>query len=65
MEPHTDLWLAASIVAISLLLAAFFAGAETAFTAASRARMLALENAGDGRAGLELQLRCRRQRAAD
>ena len=36
MEPHTDLWLAASIVVISLLLSAFFAGAETAFTAAPR-----------------------------
>lgn len=62
MEPHTDLWLAASIVAISLLLAAFFAGAETAFTAASRARMLALENAGDGRAGLVNAILARRER---
>ena len=39
METHIDLWFAASIVVISLLLSAFFAGAETAFTAASRARM--------------------------
>ena len=53
METHTDLWLAASIVVISLLLSAFFAGAETAFTAASRARMLSLETSGaDTRAGI-------------
>ena len=52
MESHTDLLFAASIVLLSLLLSAFFAGAETAFTAASRARMLALESAGDARAAL-------------
>ena len=62
MEPHTDLWLAASIVAISLLLSAFFAGAETAFTAASRARMLALENAGDVRARLVNAILASRER---
>lgn len=62
MEPHTDLWLAASIVVISLLLSAFFAGAETAFTAASRARMLALENAGDARARLVNAILARRER---
>ena len=52
METHTDLWFAASIVAISLLLSAFFAGAETAFTAVSRSRMLSLEKAGDARGRL-------------
>jgi Mg2+/Co2+ transporter CorB len=52
METHTDLWLAASIVVISLLLSAFFAGAETAFTAASRARMHAMETSGNARARL-------------
>ena len=62
MEPHTDLWLAASIVAVSLLLSAFFAGAETAFTAASRARMLALENAGDARARLVNAILASRER---
>jgi Mg2+/Co2+ transporter CorB len=45
-----NLWAAAAIVVVSLVLSAFFAGAETAFTAASRARMLALERAGDVRA---------------
>ena len=37
------------IVIISIVAAAFFAGAETALTAASRARMHALEMAGEKR----------------
>jgi len=41
-----------TIVVFSLLLAAFFSGAETALTAASRARMHALESSGDTRARL-------------
>jgi Mg2+/Co2+ transporter CorB len=40
------------IVVLSIAAAAFFAGAETALTAASRARMHALEMAGDRRAQL-------------
>ncbi|GJE25592.1 HlyC/CorC family transporter [Methylobacterium organophilum] len=59
---HTEIWLAASIVAISLLLSAFFAGAETAFTAASRARMLALETAGHRRAGIVNRILAARER---
>ena len=39
-------------IVISVVAAAFFAGAETALTAASRARMHALETAGDKRAKL-------------
>ena len=62
MEAHIDLWLAASIVAMSLLLSAFFAGAETAFTAASRARMLSLENAGDARAAIVNRILAVRER---
>ncbi|KAB1075758.1 HlyC/CorC family transporter [Methylobacterium planeticum] len=62
METHTDLWLAASIVVISLLLSAFFAGAETAFTAASRARMLSLETGGDARAGIVNRILAMRER---
>lgn len=38
------------VIALSVFAAAFFAGAETALTAASRARMHALEMAGDSRA---------------
>ena len=45
-----NLWLAALIVILCLGLSAFFSAGETAFTGASRARMLALENAGDGQA---------------
>jgi Mg2+/Co2+ transporter CorB len=44
------------IVAVSVAAAAFFAGAETALTAASRARMRALEMAGDKRAILVTRL---------
>src|SRR5574337_1131038 len=44
--------LAVVIVLLSLVLASFFSGAETALTAASRARMHALEMAGDSRARL-------------
>src|SRR5271157_4829687 len=44
------------IIAISIAAAAFFAGAETALTAASRARMHALEMAGDKRARLVTRL---------
>jgi Mg2+/Co2+ transporter CorB len=44
------------IVVLSVAAAAFFAGAETALTAASRARMHALEMAGDRRAKLVTRL---------
>ena len=40
------------LIVLSVVAAAFFAGAETALTAASRARMHALEMAGDKRAKL-------------
>ena len=45
-------WLALLIVVFCLALSAFFSGAETALTAASRARMHALQGAGDKRAGV-------------
>ena len=44
------------VIAVSIVAAAFFAGAETALTAASRARMHALEMAGDKRAKLVTRL---------
>src|SRR5208282_4832192 len=44
------------IIALSIAAAAFFAGAETALTAASRARMHAIEMAGDNRAKLVTRL---------
>jgi Mg2+/Co2+ transporter CorB len=45
-----------AIIVVSIALAAFFAGAETALTAASRARMHALETSGDPRAALVTKL---------
>ncbi len=43
-----DLWLDIAIVVLCITLSAFFAAAETALTAASRARMHAIEKGGDG-----------------
>ena len=53
-----------SVVCIiaALIAAAFFAGAETALTAASRARLRALETAGDARAALVTRLVATRSR---
>jgi len=48
--------LASLLIVLSLAAAAFFAGAETALTAASRARLHALETAGDKRAALANKL---------
>ena len=57
-----DLWLDIAVVAICLVLSALFAAAETALTAASRARMHAIEKGGDGRAGLVTRLLDTRER---
>lgn len=46
---------------VLLLLSFFFSGSETALTAASRARMTAMENAGDKRAALVNQLMQKRE----
>jgi Mg2+/Co2+ transporter CorB len=61
-EPSVDLWLAALIVVVCLVLSAFFSGGETAFTGASRARMLSLEKSGDGRARIVNRLLLIRER---
>ena len=53
---------AALLIVASLAAAAFFAGAETALTAASRARLQALETGGDQRARLANTLIARRGR---
>lgn len=45
-------WLALAIIVVSLMLSAFFSAGETAMSATSKARMLALETAGDARAGI-------------
>ncbi len=49
-------------IAVLLVLAAFFGGAETALTAASQPRMLELERQGDLRAGVVNALRSNRER---
>ena len=57
-----NIWLAAAILIFCILLSALFAGAETALTAASRARMHALEKQGDARAKTVLRLLSGRDR---
>jgi Mg2+/Co2+ transporter CorB len=54
--------LAVACIVAALVAAAFFAGAETALTAASRARLRALETAGDARATLVARLVATRSR---
>jgi len=54
--------LAIACIVAAVLAAAFFAGAETALTAASRARLRALETAGDARAALVAKLVATRSR---
>jgi Mg2+/Co2+ transporter CorB len=56
------LTIAALIVLASLVASAFFSGAETALTAASRVRMYALEKSGNARATLVNRLISRRGR---
>jgi len=51
-----SIYLTAVMVAFALVAGAFFSGAETALTAASRARLKALETSGDERAALAIQL---------
>lgn len=51
-----DLWLDIAVVVCCITLSAFFAAAETALTAASRARMHAIEKGGDKRAGIVTRL---------
>jgi Mg2+/Co2+ transporter CorB len=60
-EP-TNLLIAALIVIFCLLLSAFFSAGETAFTGASRARMLSLQKSGDARASLVNRLLEMRER---
>jgi Mg2+/Co2+ transporter CorB len=57
-----DLWTAIGIVLFCIALSAFFAGSETALTAASRARMHALERTGNSRARTVNRLLKRRDR---
>ena len=56
------LWLDIAVVVFCITLSAFFAAAETALTAASRARMHAIEKGGDPRAGIVTRLLDNRER---
>ncbi len=57
-----EVWLAIATILLCVALAAFFAASETALTAASRARMHALEKDGDRRAALVNRLLASRER---
>jgi Mg2+/Co2+ transporter CorB len=57
-----DPWIALAILVFSLCFSAFFSGAETALTAASRARMHALEKSGDAKAAIVNRLLNTRER---
>ncbi|WP_159726570.1 HlyC/CorC family transporter [Methylosinus sp. Ce-a6] len=57
-----DIWVAAFVVLLCVLLSAFFSASETALTAASHAHMHALEKEGDRRASLVNRLLRQRNR---
>ncbi|PRD44403.1 hypothetical protein C5748_07455 [Phyllobacterium phragmitis] len=57
-----ELWIMCGIIALCVILSAFFSGSETALTAASRGRMLTLESNGERRAGLVQRMILRRDR---
>ncbi len=57
-----DVWLGIATMLLCVVLSAFFSASETALTAASRARMHALEKMGDNRAALVNKLFRRRER---
>jgi Mg2+/Co2+ transporter CorB len=57
-----DVWLAIATIFLCVALSAFFSASETALTAASRARMHALEKNGDRRAALVNRLLASRER---
>ena len=58
----TLFWMSAAAIPALIILSAFFSGSETALTAASRARMLAMEKSGDKRAGIVGRLIQERER---
>ena len=57
MIPSTEIVLSAAVILVLVVLSAFFSGAETSLTAASRARLHALAQDGNGRARLANELR--------
>jgi len=61
-ELPVNLWVAAAILIFCILMSALFSGSETAVTAASKARMHALEKQGDRRAARVIRLLGKRDR---
>jgi Mg2+/Co2+ transporter CorB len=61
-ELPINIWAAAAILVFCILMSALFSGSETAVTAASKARMHALEKQGDARAALVIRLLAKRDR---
>ncbi|MBV2141994.1 HlyC/CorC family transporter [Falsochrobactrum sp. TDYN1] len=57
-----EFWIMCGIILLCVILSAFFSGAETALTAASRARMLSFEHNGDERASIVQHLIGKRDR---
>ena len=57
-----NIWVATAILLVCIVMSALFSGSETALTAASRARMHALEKQGDSRAKAALRLLANRDR---
>ena len=55
-------WIPVAAVFVCFVVSAFFSGSETALTASSRARMLAMEKAGDARAALVNRMLTMRER---
>jgi len=51
-----DMWVSMAVVAVLIVISAFFSGAETGLTAASRARLTEVERRGSKRAGIVLKL---------
>ena len=51
-----NIWGAAAILIFCVLMSALFSGSETAMTAASKARMHALEKQGDPRAAIVIRM---------
>jgi Mg2+/Co2+ transporter CorB len=62
METDSAIWLSFVAVLLCLVVSFFFSGSETALTASSRARMHALEQAGDVRAARVNRLQATRER---
>lgn len=60
MTPES--WIIAGIILFLIMLSFLFSGTETGMTAASRARLHSLENAGDKRAGIVTRLTERKDR---